>query len=47
MNLGLYYEFMFSLAQSYGSSIEYVEGLMPYERDLYYEMLIAKIEKQK
>jgi hypothetical protein len=37
----------FGLAQHHKWSISDIEGMMPYERDLYFEMLIEFIEKQK
>ena len=37
----------FGLAQHHKWSIRDIEGMMPYERDLYFEMLIEFIEKQK
>jgi hypothetical protein len=36
----------FSLAQHHKYSISDIENLMPYERDLYFQMLINYIEKQ-
>jgi len=38
---------VFALAQHHKYSISDVENLMPYERDVYFQMLINYIEKQK
>jgi len=38
---------IFSLAQHHKYSISDIEGMLPYERDLYFQMLINYIEKQK
>ena len=37
----------FSLVQHHKYSISDIENLMPYERDLYFQMLIDFIERQK
>jgi len=37
---------VFSLVQHHKYSIADVENLMPYERDLYFQMLVNWIEKQ-
>ena len=47
MQLGEYYQIVFALAQHHKYSISDIENLMPYERDLYFQMLINWIEKQK
>lgn len=47
INLSNYYQMVFALAQHHKYSISDIEGLMPYERDLYFQMLINWIEKQK
>lgn len=39
-----YYKNVFSLAQHHKYSIGDIENLMPYERDLYMDMLIEFIE---
>jgi hypothetical protein len=46
MKLGVYYESLFVLAHAHDQSLQYVESLIPYERDLFYEMLSARIQKQ-
>tara|TARA_B100000497_G_C7470656_1_gene289964 strand:- start:6 stop:140 length:135 start_codon:yes stop_codon:yes gene_type:complete len=38
---------VFGLAQHHKYQISEVESLLPFERDLYYEMLIDFIETQK
>ena len=38
---------MFSLAQHHKYSIDEIERLMPFERDIYVEMLAAFIRKQE
>ncbi len=45
-NLGEYYQMTFALAQHHKYSISDIENLVPYERDLYFQMLINFIEKQ-
>jgi len=42
-----YYKSIFSLAQHHKYSIRDIENLMPYERDLYMDMLIEFIESTK
>jgi hypothetical protein len=38
---------IFALAQHHKYSISDLENMLPYERDLYFAMLIDYIEKQK
>jgi len=45
-NLFLYYKKIFSMVQHHKYSIEELENLLPYERDLYFEMLVDFIKKQ-
>ena len=45
MDLSIYYKSIFTLAQSYNNSIEDVSELIPFERDLYLEMLSRKVEE--
>tara|TARA_R110001632_G_scaffold213696_1_gene340112 strand:+ start:248 stop:421 length:174 start_codon:yes stop_codon:yes gene_type:complete len=45
-NLGNYYQTVFAMVQHHKYSISDVEGLLPYERDLYFGMLVDHIEKQ-
>jgi hypothetical protein len=46
-NLGNYYKTIFSLAQHHKYTIGDIENLLPYERDLYVDMLIDFVEDQK
>jgi len=45
-SLAEYYQMIFSMAQHHKYSISDIENLIPYERDLYFAMLIDFIEKQ-
>jgi len=45
MSLHSYYQINFSLAQHHKYSISEVESLMPFERDLYVDMLGKYLEK--
>jgi hypothetical protein len=38
---------VFSLAQHHKYSISEIEGLIPYERDLYVDMLMEFLDKQR
>ncbi len=46
-DLARYYSMVFSLAQHHKYSITEIESLIPYERDLYVDMLMEFLEKQK
>lgn len=46
INLGDYYKMIFSMAQHHKYSITEIESMLPYERDLYFGMLVDYIEKQ-
>jgi DNA replication initiation complex subunit (GINS family) len=46
-NLFVYYQKIFGMAQHHKYSIAEIENLLPYERDLYFEMLIEFIESQR
>lgn len=46
-NLGSYYQVIFALAQHHNYSIKEVEDMLPYERDLYFDMIVDYIESQK
>jgi len=46
-SLGNYYQTIFSMAQHHKYSIAELENLLPYERDLYVDMLIDFVEEQK
>jgi hypothetical protein len=45
--LSEYYKITFSLAQHHKYSISDIENLIPFERDLYVEMLLAYLEEQR
>ena len=47
ISLQEYYNILFSLAQHHKYSIAEIEGLLPYERDLFVDMLIKLLEEQK
>lgn len=42
-----YYEIIFSMAQHHKYSINDIENLIPYERDLYVDMLLEYIKQQE
>jgi|TARA_B110000977_G_C10998613_1_gene462884 hypothetical protein len=44
--LGEYYKVIFMLAQHHKYSISDLESMLPYERDLYFGMLVDYIEQQ-
>ena len=46
ISLGTYYKTMFAMAQHHKYSIAELENLIPYERDLYVDMLLDYIEEQ-
>jgi len=43
----VYYKNTFGLAQHHKYSISDIEGLLPYERDIYIDLLLEFLEKQK
>jgi hypothetical protein len=45
--LALYYQNVFALAQHYKYQISEIENILPYERDIYLDMLVQFIEEQK
>ena len=45
-NLIVYYQVIFSLAQHHKYSINEIETMLPFERDLYFDMLVNYIEDQ-
>lgn len=45
--LANYYTVIFALAQHHQYSLNEIEDLMPYERDIYVDMLFAFLEKQR
>jgi hypothetical protein len=42
-----YYSMIFALAQHHKYSITEIESLIPYERDLYVDLLMAHLEEQR
>ena len=46
ISLSNYYEMIFSMAQHHKYSISEIENLIPYERDLYFQMLVDHIKEQ-
>ena len=46
-NLNIYYKNVFALAQHHKYQISEIENLIPYERDLYLDLLVEYIESQK
>ena len=44
--LANYYQLTFQLMQHHKYSLTEIENLMPFERDIYVEMLIAHIEQE-
>ena len=46
-NISNYYRIIFALAQHHNYSITEIENLIPYERDIYVEMLVDFIEAEK
>jgi len=46
-SLALYYQNIFAMAQHYKYQISEIENLIPYERDLYLDMLLDFIESTK
>jgi hypothetical protein len=46
-SLSNYYTTVFALAQHHKYSLNEIEDLMPYERDLYVDMLLIHLEKEK
>ena len=47
MNLGSYYELNFSLIQYHKYSLTEIENLIPWERDIYVDMLQNHLEEEK
>jgi hypothetical protein len=45
INLAIYYQTIFALAQHHKYQISEIESLMPYERDVYFAMLVEHIKK--
>jgi len=45
-NLFIYYQKIFGMVQHHKYSISDIESLIPYERDLYFDMLLEFIQSQ-
>lgn len=45
-NLANYYQLTFQLMQHHKYSLTEIESLIPFERDIYVEMLISHIEEE-
>jgi hypothetical protein len=46
-NLANYYKTVFALTQHHKYQISEVENILPYERDLYVDLLLEYLEEQK
>ena len=46
-NIFVYYQKLFAMVQHHKYSISDLENLMPFERDLYFDMIIEFIQKQE
>jgi hypothetical protein len=46
-NLTIYYNKVFGMAQHHKYSIFDIETLMPFERDLYYDLLVSYIKEEQ
>ena len=46
-SLANYYTTIFGMAQHHNYSIEEIENLIPFERDIYVDLLMSYLEKQK
>jgi hypothetical protein len=46
-SLSLYYQKIFAMAQHHKYSIAEIENMMPYERDIYFDLLVDFLQKQK
>ena len=47
ISLAIYYRMVFELAQHHKYQISEIENILPYERDLYFDMLTQYIEKKR
>ena len=47
ISLGDYYQMVFAMAQHNKYNITEIEGMLPYERDLYFGMIVDYVEQQK
>jgi|TARA_B110000881_G_scaffold201225_1_gene200122 hypothetical protein len=46
-NLSNFYRISFAMAQHHKYSINEIEEMLPYERDLYFDMIVDYIESQR
>lgn len=46
-SLAIHYQKIFAMAQHHKYSIAEVESMLPYERDIYFELLIDFLKKQE
>jgi len=46
-NLSIYYDKIFGMVQHHKYSVDELERMMPFERDLYFDMLINFIKQQE
>ena len=47
MSLATYYQQIFAMAQHHKYSITEVESLYPFERDIYFELLVDYLKEEK
>lgn len=47
MDLGSYYRLMFSLHRHHNYAMAEVEEMLPFERDIYIDMLLEAIKEEK
>lgn len=43
----MYYQKIFAMAQHHKYSIAEIENMLPYERDLYFDMLVDFVKKEE
>ena len=46
-NLSIYYDKIFGMVQQHKYSVDELEKMIPFERDLYFDMLINFIKQQE
>ena len=46
INLQNYYDMIFAMAQHHKYSIAEIENMMPYERDIYFALIVNHIKEQ-
>jgi hypothetical protein len=47
INLYMYYQKIFGMAQHHSYSITEIESMMPYERDLYFDLIVDFVKRQE